>query len=140
MSLLFAALLAGIIHWENKRVKKALRKQASDQYTHLREEIEHYLAEHLTDAELDVNKLCRQMGVGRTRLFLVFREIYNTTPQQLIAERRLQTAADWLLNKPNLNISEIAYDLGFQSPKYFARCFKERFGVTPTQYRRQSHD
>lgn len=138
--ILFAALLAGIIYWENKRVKKALRKQASDQYTHLREEIEHYLAEHLTDAELDVNKLCRQMGVGRTRLFLVFREIYDTTPQQLIAERRLQTAADWLLNKPNLNISEIAYDLGFQSPKYFARCFKERFGVTPTQYRRQSHD
>ncbi len=138
--LLFAALLAGIIYWENKRVKKALRKQASDQYTHLREEIEHYLTEHLTDSELDVNKLCRQMGVGRTRLFLVFREIYDTTPQQLIAERRLQTAADWLLNKPNLNISEIAYDLGFQSPKYFARCFKERFGVTPTQYRRQSHD
>ncbi len=139
-AVLLACLLAGIVYWENRRVKKVLRKQASDQYALLREEIEHYLAEHLTDSELDVNQLCRQMGVGRTRLFLVFREIYDTTPQQLIAERRLQAAADWLLNKPNLNISEIAYDLGFQSPKYFARCFKERFGVTPTQYRRQNND
>jgi len=139
-AVLVACLLAAIVYWENRRVKKVLRKQASDQYALLREEIEHYLAEHLTDSELDVNQLCRQMGVGRTRLFLVFREIYDTTPQQLIAERRLQAAADWLLNKPNLNISEIAYDLGFQSPKYFARCFKERFGVTPTQYRRQNND
>lgn len=139
-AMLLACLLAGIVYWENQRVKKVLRKQATDQYSMLREEIEHYLTDHLTDSELDVNQLCRQMGVGRTRLFMVFREIYDTTPQQLIAERRLQTAADWLLNKPNLNISEIAYDLGFQSPKYFARCFKERFGVTPTQYRRQNNE
>lgn len=137
---LAACLVAGGVYLEERRVKKVLRKQASDQYAHLREEIEHYLTEHLTDSELDINQLCRQIGVGRTRLFMVFREIYDTTPQQLIAERRLQTAADWLLNKPNLNISEIAYDLGFQSPKYFARCFKERFGQTPTQYRRQHND
>lgn len=134
LSLIAAGIIA--IYYLRKHYINALQKQEQNRYQALRNNIDNYINTHLNDAELDVTQLCRQLGIGRTRLFQVFREIYGTSPQQLIAERRLQKAAEWLLNRPECNISEIAYDLGFQSPKYFSHCFKERYGKTPSAYRK----
>lgn len=135
---LLSLMIVGVVYLENRRLKRALRAQEQRQYEQFRQDIEDCLQQHLTDSELDIQKLCRELGMSRTRLFGVFRDIYGMTPQQLIADRRLQTAAEWLIHRPQMNISEVAYDLGFQSPKYFASCFKERYGMTPTQYRKQS--
>ena len=106
-----------------------------EQYNEIRLQIDNYIEKHMNDAELDIAQLCKQLGIGRTRLVQVFQHVYATSPQQLIAERRLQRAAQWLISRPQCNISEIAYDLGFQSPKYFSHCFKERYGTTPSNYR-----
>ena len=121
-----------------RRFLKALERQEKRQWVEMRETIDAYIDKHLSDAELNVAQLCKQLGIGRTRLFQVFRDVYDASPQQVIAERRLQLAAEWLKNKPECNISEIAYDLGFQSPKYFSHCFKERWGMTPSAYRKQN--
>lgn len=43
-----------------------------------------------------------------------------------------------LTTRTEMNISEIAYDLGFSTPKYFKKCFKDRFAYTPTEYRQKS--
>ncbi|MGN0236261.1 MAG: helix-turn-helix domain-containing protein [Paludibacteraceae bacterium] len=133
--LLIAAVVAAF-YYLRRRFHLALQTQEQNRYQDLRTDIDAYIDAHLSDTELDVARLCRQLGIGRTRLFQVFREVYGTSPQQLIAERRLQRAAEWLLSRPDCNISEIAYDLGFQSPKYFSHCFKERFGITPSNYRK----
>ena len=133
--LLIAAIVWGI-YYVRKRFKQALKKQEMEQYNEIRLQIDNYIEKHMNDAELDIAQLCKQLGIGRTRLFQVFQHVYATSPQQLIAERRLQRAAQWLISRPQCNISEIAYDLGFQSPKYFSHCFKERYGTTPSNYRK----
>lgn len=134
--LIVLAAIGFCIYYVRKRFKQALRKQEMQQYDEIRLQIDTYIEKHLSDAELDISRLCRQLGIGRTRLFQVFHDVYGTSPQQLIAERRLQRAATWLISRPQCNISEIAYDLGFQSPKYFSHCFKERYGTTPSNYRK----
>lgn len=134
--MVIAAIALGI-YYLRRHYLRALQVQEQDRYQALRNDIDTYIDAHLSDAELDVSRLCRQLGIGRTRLFQIFRDAYGTSPQQLIAERRLQRAAEWLLNRPECNISEIAYDLGFQSPKYFSHCFKERYGKTPSAYRKE---
>ena len=135
--LVLGAIVGGGVYLR-RRFLKALERQEKRQWVEMRETIDAYIDKHLSDAELNVAQLCKQLGIGRTRLFQVFRDVYDASPQQVIAERRLQLAAEWLKNKPECNISEIAYDLGFQSPKYFSHCFKERWGMTPSAYRKQN--
>ena len=57
-------------------------------------------------------------------------------PNDFIVNIKLKKAAFWLNNNPELNISDITYKLGFSSPKYFSKCFKEQFGLTPSAYRK----
>ena len=63
--------------------------------------------------------------------------VFKTAPLDFIKTIRLKRAAQ-LLEKSQLSIAEIAYEVGFNNPKYFARTFKKRTGMTPTQYRRQA--
>ena len=49
---------------------------------------------------------------------------------------KLKRAAQWLHTQPQLQVADITYKLGFSSPRYFTRCFKAQYGVTPTDYRK----
>ena len=60
------------------------------------------------------------------------------TPLDFVRNIKMKHACMMLLNRTQ-NISEIAYAIGFTSPKYFSKCFKEEFGVTPSEYL-QKHD
>jgi AraC-like DNA-binding protein len=63
-----------------------------------------------------------------------FRETYQTTPGKWLITRRLKRAAV-LLKNPALNVSEVAYESGFKDSSHFSRAFKERFEMTPLQFR-----
>lgn len=91
---------------------------------------------HLDDSEFDVPAFSREMALGRTRLFSKIKGITGQTPNDFILNVRLKKAATWLNNNPEYNISDITYMLGFSSPKYFSKCFKEQFGVSPSVYRK----
>ena len=71
--------------------------------------------------------------------FQKIKGITGSTPNNFIMNLRLKKAAYFLLNAPEMNISDIAYRLGFGNPQYFNKCFKELFDIAPTQYRK-SHD
>lgn len=137
--LLFGGVLI-ILIWEERRLKSVIRSRDELLRDAFRTRVMQYVNAHLMDSELDVAALCKELGLGRSKLFRQIKEDFGVTPQHLIQETRLQRAAEWLVHRQELNISEIAYDLGYQSPKYFARCFKDRFGMTPTQYRKQHTD
>ena len=77
------------------------------------------------------------MAMGRTRLFRKIKGICGQTPNDFIQTVRLKKAAFYLKNNPEYNIADITYMTGFGSPKYFAKCFKEQFGVPPTVYRKE---
>jgi AraC-like DNA-binding protein len=75
------------------------------------------------------------MGMGRTLLFQRTRELLGRTPTEQLIERRLERAAE-LLAGGDGNVGEVAYAVGFRSVSHFTNRFRDRFGVTPSAWRR----
>ena len=78
--------------------------------------------------------LASETNTSRTLLFQKIKAITGETENDFIVSMRIKKAAD-LLTHSSLGIAEIAYNVGFNNPKYFAKCFKEIFDKTPSQYR-----
>lgn len=95
--------------------------------------------QNLENSEFSVETFSREMGVGRTVLFQKIKGITGSTPNNFIMNMRLKKAAYFLLNAPEMNVSDIAYRLGFGNPQYFNKCFRELFGIAPTQYRKSQN-
>jgi signal transduction histidine kinase/ligand-binding sensor domain-containing protein/DNA-binding response OmpR family regulator len=90
----------------------------------------------MDNSEFDVSRFASEMAMGRTKLFSKVKGITGQTPNDFILTVKLKKAASLLINNPEYNISDITYMLGFSSPKYFAKCFKEQFGVSPSGFRK----
>lgn len=100
-------------------------------------QLEKVVEEHLLDAEFDINMLAKQMGVSRTSLYNKIKALSNMTPGEFSLKVKLNRAADMLKNQPELQITEIAYQVGFSSLRYFRHCFKAQFNQTPQEYRKR---
>jgi len=89
--------------------------------------------QHLSDPKLDVALFTREMAVGRTVLYEKIKSITGLSINELIKTHRLKTAARMMLEQ-NSSISELSYQVGFNDPKYFSKCFKKQFGQSPRAY------
>ncbi len=96
------------------------------------------IEERLNDSKFGIDVLVSEMLIGRTRLFEKLKAVTGQTPSDFISTIRLKKAAFWLMNNPELTVSEIAYRAGYSSARYFSRTFKERYGMIPSDYRRGS--
>ena len=94
------------------------------------------IEKHMENSEFDVQMFSSEMALGRTKLFSKIKGITGQTPNDFIITMKMKKAAALLNNNPEYNISDITYMLGFNSPKYFAKCFKEQFGVSPSSFRK----
>jgi len=92
------------------------------------------IEEHMIDPEFSVDDFAVKMGLSRTLFYDKIKTITGQTPNDFIQTFRLKKAADMLLNDPTKNISEVAYEAGFNTPRYFSMCFKNHFGVKPSKY------
>jgi len=81
-----------------------------------------------------VEDLCREIGISRVYFYKKTLALTGKTPSEFIRFIRLKRAAD-LLEKSQQFVNEIAYQVGFNEPKYFRKYFKEEFGVTPNEYK-----
>lgn len=89
------------------------------------------------DPELNVQMLADAVGVGRTELGKALKNELGTSTTQFIRDYRLDVAKRLLEdNFADRNITEIAYRVGFNDPKYFTRCFTHRFGMAPSSYKK----
>ncbi|MCL5029357.1 MAG: ATP-binding protein [Bacteroidetes bacterium] len=95
--------------------------------------------EHISDSSFSVEKLADNMAVSRSLLLKKIEALIGEPPIELIKSTRMNKAAKLIESKFG-NISEIAPEVGFNNPSYFAECFKKQFGVTPTQYQHDSSD
>lgn len=93
--------------------------------------------EHIADTEFDTEGFAKQMGTSRMQLNRKLRALTDQTTGEFIRTLRLKRAAQLLANKGGTTIVEIAYEVGFSSPAYFAKCFRDQFGVTPSEYVRR---
>ena len=92
---------------------------------------------HLDNSEFKVDMLVEELCIPRNKLFTKIKAITGQTPNAFIMTYRLKRAAVMLKNYSETNISEIAYQLGFNDPKYFTKCFKEKYAMAPQEYRKQ---
>lgn len=87
--------------------------------------------------DISMKDIATFAGVSESALFKRFKKELNTTPILYINSIRINLAKRYLLNEPNLSIEEISKNVGFTSRCYFTKCFKEKVGVTPTQYKKR---
>ena len=92
-----------------------------------------YVEQNISRTDLSVEELSAAMGMSRVPLYKKLLRITGKTPIEFIRIIRLKRAAQ-LLRESQLNVSEIAFQLGFSSPKYFTKYFKDEFGLTPSAY------
>ena len=94
------------------------------------------IEKHLDDADFNVNVFAREMAMARTNLFTKLKAITGQTPNDFILTIRLKKGALMLRNNPELNITEISDKIGFSSSRYFSKCFKDVYHVSPLAYRK----
>jgi AraC-like DNA-binding protein len=92
-----------------------------------------YLEENLTNPQLSVEELSRQLGMSRSSLYSKLLELTGQTPVEYIRSVKLDKAAV-LLEKSDMNVAQIAYSVGFSTPNYFAKSFKAKFNMLPSEY------
>lgn len=92
--------------------------------------------ENMGDANFSVEELSEKLNMHRTNLYKKLQFLTGKTPSQFIRLMRLKRGKQ-LLSKGNVLISQVAYEVGFNDPKKFARYFKEEFGMLPSEYVKQ---
>ena len=94
-----------------------------------------HVEQHITDPQYNVEGLASDLCMSRSNLLRRIQSLTGLSPVEFIRDIRLKHAA-------KLAMSEVAQRVGFATPSYFAKCFKKRFGILPTQYanRRNTED
>jgi signal transduction histidine kinase/ligand-binding sensor domain-containing protein/DNA-binding response OmpR family regulator len=92
-----------------------------------------YLEENLTNPQLSVEDLSKHVGMSRSSFYNKILEVTGKTPVEFIRSVKLDKAAV-LLEKSDMNVAQIGYSVGFSTPHYFAKSFKARFGILPSEF------
>lgn len=91
------------------------------------------IEQNMSNTEFEVGQLQDELLMSRTQLFRKIKALTNQSPGDFIRTIRLKRAAS-LLDQKFGNIAQITYEVGFNNPSYFAKCFKELFGMLPSEY------
>jgi signal transduction histidine kinase/ligand-binding sensor domain-containing protein/DNA-binding response OmpR family regulator len=95
--------------------------------------IRNYIDENLTNPQLSVEELSKHIGMSRSSLYSKLLEVTGQTPVEYIRTIKLEKAAI-LLEKSDMNITQVGYSVGFTTPTYFGKSFKAKFGMLPSEY------
>lgn len=92
------------------------------------------MKKEMGNPDLNVDSLASMMGLGRSQFYRKIKALTNYSPVELLRNLRLKQARE-MLTTTEKTIGEIAYEVGFSSPAYFTRCYREAFDETPTELR-----
>lgn len=101
------------------------------------EKIQALIEKRLGDEQFSVTELSQKAGISRSQLHRKLQALRQPAASGLIRAARLRRAAA-LLQQDRFSVTEVAYRAGFRSPAYFTQCFREDFGMTPSQFRRRA--
>lgn len=111
-------------------------KQNSDNYdSQFVGKVMQTLQEKYKDSTMDIAAFCSAIGMSRSMLNLKMNEIFGMPISQFIRTYRLSVAKEILdhnKDNPSQNIADVAYDVGFNDPKYFSKCFSKEYGYPPS--------
>ncbi|MBQ8594212.1 MAG: helix-turn-helix domain-containing protein [Bacteroidaceae bacterium] len=95
-----------------------------------------YVEENIARTDLTVEEMAREMHMSRAHFYKKLYAATGKNPIDFIRTIRIQRAAE-LLQNPNYNVSEVAYQVGFNNPRFLTKYFSEKYGMTPMEYHRQ---
>jgi signal transduction histidine kinase/ligand-binding sensor domain-containing protein/DNA-binding response OmpR family regulator len=98
----------------------------------------HYIEANIENTDLSVDMLAQNMNLSRSQVYRKIKALTDFTANEFIRQIRLKKSLK-LLSEGNMNISEIAYSVGFSSQSYFTRSFKEYYGKSPSEMKSQSN-
>ena len=90
-----------------------------------------FIEQNLSDSDLSVETVGAELGLSRVQLYRKVKALTGQSPVELLRTARLQKGRE-LLQTTDKNVSEVAYEVGFTAPSYFTKCFKDEFGVSPS--------
>ena len=99
----------------------------------LMERVMKYMNEHLADPDLNVEKLTEDVGISRAQLHRKLKEIAGVSAGEFIRNLRLEQAAR-LIEEGQINITQVAYSVGFSNQTHFSTVFKKHYGMSPSEY------
>ena len=120
----------GVVPTVTYAPSSSISSATGDRLVHVVEYIHNHLAEKLTIADLSRRACLSEGHFGK-----VFRKEIGMTPVAFIKEKRLMLAASLLAEPRGGSVRRVWVRCGFNGPSYFGRCFRARFGLTPTGYR-----
>ena len=101
-------------------------------------QIDEYIANHFSE-EIDVPSICKHFQIGKTYLYRIAKQCYNTGVAEHIRNLRIEKAKQLLSSQPKMQIGEIAVECGFSDYNYFITVFKKVTGMSPKAYRISSY-
>lgn len=134
-----------LIKWHNATPvgEKVTPKVKEEEVTSLDEQLVRdattFIEKNLANTDLSVEMLGEALGISRAHLYKRLLSITGNTPSELIRTVRLRHA-EQLLREGQMNVSEVAYKVGFNNPRYFSKYFKEMFGMMPSQLKTSRTD
>ena len=87
----------------------------------------------MADPQFRIETIAEIMAMSQKTFYRKFKSLTGSTPAEFVRDIRLRNAKQFL-DAPDNNVSDVAYMVGFSSPKYFSTCFKEKYGVSPSDY------
>ena len=121
-----------IAHYAGKTITESPMTEATNERDkELLAKCVNIIKENYENPAFDVTTLASELCMGRSKLYMQFKQMTGLTPNEFILKVKLDEAMSLLNNHPELNISEISIRLGFSSPRYFSKSFKAFFGVAP---------
>ncbi len=98
--------------------------------------IEQYVQQNMSRGTINLEEMAKAMGMSMRPFFMKVRDITGKTPAEVVKDMRLKHACI-LLKRTNINMSELATNVGFSTGEYFITTFKEKFGISPSEYRQK---
>ena len=90
-----------------------------------------FIEKNISDSDLSVETIGAELGLSRVQLYRKVKALTGLSPVELLRTARLQKGRQ-LLQTTDKNVSEVAYEVGFTAPSYFTKCFKDEFGISPS--------
>lgn len=100
-----------------------------------RERLQDTVAHRLHDKNFNVDELMQTMNMGRTQFYKKCKEVMGMSPNEYIRNARMLKAVQ-LLQEGEMNVNQVSYAVGIDNPSYFIRCFKAKYGMKPSQYKK----
>lgn len=98
-------------------------------------DVDKYIKDMMSDPDTSVESMSAHLCMSRVQLYKRMVSLTGTTPSEYLRAKRIKRAEE-LIHNDELNISEIAYTVGFNNPRYFTKYFQEAYGLTPSQYKK----